>query len=152
MDPRAEAIYAKAAEQIDTLVELAAGLDAADLRRPCPGRERLGDGSVGTVLAHTIDNYLRIAAFVAGAAVPAEGGHRHGHHGSAEIAGPDELRHRLTRARSDLGRIAELDDDALDSVPAAGTFRFCDGNRTVEQILAALLTHQGHQVEALGQR
>jgi DinB family protein len=149
MDARAEALHANAAQQIDTLIEFAADLDTADLRRPCPGRERLGDGSVGTLLAHTTDNYLRIAAFLRGEASPTEGGHRPGHHGPTKAADPDELRHRLARARVELGRIAELDSDELDSIPPAGSFRFSDGNRTVEQVIDAVLTHQGHQVEAL---
>jgi hypothetical protein len=62
---------------------------------------------------------------------------------------PDELRHRLAGARVQLGAIAELDGEELDSIPAAGSFRFSDGNRTVEQIIGAVLTHQGHQVDAL---
>jgi hypothetical protein len=49
----------------------------------------------------------------------------------------------------DLGRIVELDDRQLDSIPLEGAFRFCDGNRSLEEVLTSLLTHQGHQVEAL---
>lgn len=149
MDTRAETLHTKAAQQIDALIEFAADLDSADLRRPCPGRERLGDGSVGTLLAHTSDNYLRIAAFLGGDAPPTEDDHRPGHHGSFEAADPDELRHRLARARVQLAEIAQLDGDQLDSVPAPGSFRFCDGTRTVEQVIDSVLNHQGHQVEAL---
>lgn len=149
MEARAEKLHSEAAGQIDALIEFAANLESADLHRPCPGRERLGDGSVGTLLAHTADNYLRICACLRGDAPSTEGGHRPGHHGPGEAANPGELRDRLARARVELGRIAELDGDELDSIPAAGSFRFADGNRTVEQIVGALLTHQGHQVEAL---
>lgn len=149
MEPRAEALHREAAKQLDELIELAADLDSADLRRPCPGRERLGDGSVGTLLGHTTDNYLRIAAFLDGTATSTESDHRPGHHGPGEAADPDELRHWLARARVELGRIAELDGEELDAIPAAGGFRFADGNRTVEQIIGSVLAHQGHQVEAL---
>jgi hypothetical protein len=172
---RTEALYSKATGQIDTLIDLASDLDDADLRRPCPGREKLGDGSVGTVVAHTVGNYQRIGAFLASPGEPTESapspaiGHRiprfghllggwrrhrprdHGH-GDLPAAGgadADELRRQLSTARTDMGRIAELDDRRLDSIPPDGAFRFCDGKRSLEQVLTGLLDHQGHQVEAL---
>lgn len=150
MQARGEALNTKAAEQIDALIEFAADLDSADLRRSCPGREKLGDGTVGTLLAHTTGNYLRIADLAAG-----EGrGHQsrdHGHGDLPAAGGGDaeELRLRLAAAKAALGRLAALDDRRLDSIPPAGTFRFCDGERNLEEVLSALLTHQGHQVEAL---
>ena len=55
----------------------------------------------------------------------------------------------LSASHDTLGRIAELTDTQLDSIPPDGSFRFCDGQRTLEQVLAGLLKHQGHQVEAL---
>jgi hypothetical protein len=145
MAARAEALHSKATEQLDTLIEFVSGLDDADLRRPCPGREKLGDGTVGTLVAHTATNYQRIAAFAVGAEVEA----RHGHLATAGGGEADELRDRLASARRDLSRIAELDDRQLDSIPPEGAFRFCDGNRSLEDVLTSLLTHQGHQVEAL---
>jgi hypothetical protein len=176
MEARAQALHSQAVGQIDTLIGLASNLNDADLRRKCPGREKLGDGSVGTLLAHTADNYLRIAALVAGegpatSAPPgpvarhlrrfgrlADGWRRHrprDHgHGDLPPAGggdADELRDRLSVAQADIGLIAELDDRRLDSIPPEGTFRFCDGKRSLEEVLTALLTHQGHQVEALEQ-
>jgi hypothetical protein len=45
--------------------------------------------------------------------------------------------------------MAELTDDQLDSVPPVGSFRFCDGQRTLEQVVASLLKHQGRQVDAM---
>lgn len=47
------------------------------------------------------------------------------------------------------GQIAELADSQLDAIPPKDAFRFCDGQRTLEQVLAGLLKHQGHQLEAL---
>jgi Mycothiol maleylpyruvate isomerase N-terminal domain len=175
MEPRAEELHSRVAAQIGRLIDLAADLDDADLRRPCPGRNKLGDGSVGTVIAHTTDNYLRIAAFVGtygdgseGAPPTAAPGHsrRFGHllggwrrhrprdhgHGDLPAAGGadlEELRHRLSTARADLASIAGLDERRLDSIPPDGAFRFCDGRRDLEEVLTALLDHQEHQVEAL---
>jgi hypothetical protein len=147
MTPRAEALHSTATGQVDTLIEFVAGLDDADLRKPCPGREKLGDGTVGTLVAHTTANYLRIASFAGGTEV--EG--RHGHLAAAGGGEADALRDQLVSVHQDLARIAKLDDRQLDSIPPEGTFRFCDGNRSLEEVLTALLTHQGHQVEALVQ-
>src|SRR4051812_40243096 len=71
MTVRAEELHSKADLQIGRLIDLTSSVDDAGLRRPCPGREKLGDGSVGTLIAHTGDNYLRIAAFVATEGDPA---------------------------------------------------------------------------------
>jgi hypothetical protein len=59
MAARAKALHLKATDQVDTLIDFVSGLDDANLRRPCPGREKLGDG---TIVAHTAANYERIAA------------------------------------------------------------------------------------------
>jgi hypothetical protein len=175
MTVRAEKLHSKADAQIGRLIDLVSVMDDADLGRPCPGREKLGDGSVGTLIAHTGDNYLRITTFVAAggdSAAPASppypgrhlprlghllGGlrrHRprdHGHGDLPAAGGADvvELRRRLATARTDLVRIAELDDGRLDSIPPEGAFRFCDGKRNLGEVLTALLAHQAHQVEAL---
>jgi hypothetical protein len=144
---RAEPLHSKAAGQVDTLIAFVAGLDDDDLRRPCPDREKLGDGTVGTIVAHTAANYERIAAFASGAEV--EG--RHGHLAAAGSGQATSLRDQLASARHDLDRLAVLDDPQLDSIPPEGAFRFCDGTRTLEEVLTALLTHQGHQIDALTQ-
>ena len=56
---------------------------------------------------------------------------------------------QLKASRDTLGRIGELTDSQLDAIPPKDSFRFCDGQRTLEQVLAGLLKHQAHQVEAL---
>jgi hypothetical protein len=56
---------------------------------------------------------------------------------------------QLSASRASLGRLAELTDPQLDAIPPDGSFRFCDGQRTLEQVLASLLKHQAHQLEAL---
>ena len=180
MTERAHALAATADRQIAELIELLLTLDQAALRRPCPGREKLGDGTIGAAARHTADNYQRIAAFVqtsdrmsATHQPAAPGGHRiprllralgHGpqdhaprDHGAdqhddgytAEDIDLDAVVEQLGASRDALGRIAELTDSQLDQVPPKDSFRFCDGQRTLEQVLGGLLKHQAHQLEAL---
>ena len=47
---------------------------------------------------------------------------------------------QLGAAVETLGRIGELTDSQLDQVPPKDSFRFCDGQRTFEQVLAGLLS------------
>jgi hypothetical protein len=150
------------------------------LSLPCPGREKLGDGTVAALALHTADSYLRIAGFLqaTGQMAGANAGARQGRHriprlllarghaprGHAE-SGHDEGTHdgdytadnvdlhglleRLSAGRDALSLLADLTDERLDTVPPTGSFRFCDGQRTLEQVVASLLNHQGHQVGAL---
>jgi hypothetical protein len=37
----------------------------------------------------------------------------------------------------------------LDTVPPASDMKFCDGQRTLEQVVTNLLNHQNHQLDAL---
>ena len=76
-------------------------------------------------------------------------GHAHGEQYRAENTSRAELIEELEDARESLSRIAELTDRQLDAVPPKDSFRFCDGQRTLEQVLTGLLTHQDHQVRAL---
>src|SRR5450759_1151371 len=180
MTERAQQLSATAEGQIAELIELLSTFDQAALRRPCPGREKLGDGTIGAAARHTADNYQRIAALVqtsdriSTAHQPAaQGGHRIPRflravgHGPQDHANPDHdatqhddsytaenidldvVVHQLNASRSTLSRIAELTDSQLDAIPPKDSFRFCDGQRTVEQVLAGLLKHQAHQLEAL---
>jgi hypothetical protein len=61
----------------------------------------------------------------------------------------DDLLERLSTAWDALTILAELSDEQLDAVPSASEVKFCDGRRTLEQILSSLLKHQRHQVDAL---
>ena len=61
----------------------------------------------------------------------------------------DGLLDGLRRARGHLDVLADLTERQLDAVPPANTMRFVDGTRTLEQILASMLKHQGHQVDAI---
>ena len=179
MTERGKQLHATIDQQIAELLELISTLDEAALRRPCPGREKLGDGTVGASARHTADNYQRIAGFVqtsdrmSDEHGPAQhGGHRiprflrgighgpadhaehdrvAGHDGgyTADTIDVDAVVEQLSASRATLGRIAELTDAQLDAIPPDGSFRFCDGQRTLEQVLASLLKHQAHQIEGL---
>jgi len=162
-----------AARQIAELLAALEGLDTPSLRRPCPGREKLGDGTVGAAAAHTVENYRLIADFVAAGARLTESrrsgerGHRRprllaraGHtrtdhssvHGERYAAGTVDLsalRATLSTARRTLAGIGELSDAQLDQVPPGGSFRFADGERTLQQVLDCLLNHQRHQIDAI---
>jgi hypothetical protein len=165
MTQRAHELATTADGQIGELIDLLGALDQAALRRTCPGRDKLGDGTIGAAARHTADNYQRIAAFVqtsdrmSGAHQPAaHSGHRiprslraFGHgpqdHGddqhdngyTANNIDPDALVEQLNASRHTLGRMAELTDSQLDAIPPKDSFRFCDGQRTLEQVLAILL-------------
>ena len=147
MSPRAVRLHETADRQIAELAELLSTADVAGLTRPCPGRGKLGDGTVGAVAAHTAENYRRIAQFLT-----AGTHHERGPHGAglrASATRPDVLLDRLAAARQSLTAIGRLGDEQLDSVPPAGGMKFADGERTLEQIIASLLKHQRHQVDAL---
>lgn len=168
MNVRGQALRATFEEQLDGLAAVLATLDTAGARRPCPGRAKLGDGSVGTVAAHTVANYERIAAFLAdpgahtrdsssrahapGQHAPGEhapGGHAPGEHAPAADFDRDALAARVASARDRYRRLASVTDGELEAIPPAGSFRFADGRRTLEQVLTGLLGHQAHQLEAL---
>ena len=180
MTERAHELSTTVDRQIAELIDLLSTLDQAALGRPCPGREKLGDGTIGAAARHTADNYQRIAGFVqtsdrmsAAHQPAAHGGHRiprflralgHGpqdhaarDHGAgqpengytADDIDLDAVLEQLAASRDTLGRIAELTDSQLDQVPPKDSFRFCDGQRTLDEVLASLLKHQAHQVEAL---
>jgi hypothetical protein len=180
MTERAKQIHATADRQIVELIGLITTLDEPTLRLPCPGREKLGDGTVAASARHTADNYQRIAGFVqtsdrmSGAHEPPQHGPHHiprflralghgpsdhpehapgaGQHGdqyTADTIDPVAVVKQLSHSRDLLGRIAELTDNQLDAIPPKDSFRFCDGQRTLEQVLAGLLKHQSHQLAAL---
>jgi hypothetical protein len=178
MTEHGKQLHATADQQIAELIGLMSTLDEAGLRLPCPGREKLGDGTVAAAARHTADNYQRIAAFVqasdrmSSAHEPSQhsGGHRiprflralgHGpaEHGSgagqhddqytADTTDPAAVVEQLSASRDTLARIAQLTNSQLDAIPPKDSFRFCDGQRTLDQVLASLLKHQSHQVDAL---
>jgi hypothetical protein len=147
MTTRGEQLQRSIDGQLERLGRVVAALDSERAREPCAGRAKLGDGSIGAVATHTVVNYGRIAGFVDSEA----GGPSEGHHGPGSAGAFDgrALASQLAAAQQELAAIGALSDRELDAVPPAESFRFCDGQRTLEQVLTALLTHQNHQLEAL---
>jgi hypothetical protein len=64
MSERGNQLHATADRQIAHLLDLIATLDEETSRRPRPGRDKLGDGTVASSTRQTADNYGRIAAFL----------------------------------------------------------------------------------------
>ena len=176
MGERGSQLLETADRQISRLIGLVSRVDETVLRLPCPGREKLGDGTVGALASHTADSYLRIAAFLqtTNEPSPARPGSdrvarllsarshtppRHADSGhnditddrayKAENVGLPGLIERLSTGREALSLLADLSDDQLDTMPPAGSFRFCDGHRTLEQVVSSLLKHQGHQIDVI---
>ncbi len=174
MSDRAQQLHDTIDRQIVELTELVSNADQSTLKRPCSGRGKLGDGTVAASAQHTGDNYQRIAAFIQTSdrmyAANSAGPDRHriprfmralshrppdhaGHsklYAAARVDQP-ELLNQLGATRATLRAIASLTESQLASIPPEGSFRFCDGIRSLEQVLAALLKHQEHQLEALRQ-
>jgi hypothetical protein len=114
-----------------------------------PG-QMAGAGTSSAKDGHQIPRFLRARGHRPGD--HADSGHQEDTHDgdyTAENVDLDSLLERLTASRDALAVLAELTDEQLDSVPPAGSFRFCDGQRTLEQVAAALLKHQGHQIDAI---
>lgn len=171
MSERATQLFQTADKQIGDLIALLGAADDAALHAPCPGREKLGDGTVAAVAMHTADNYHRIAEYLVPDAQPSRhtpqrrhripvfggahnrrGGHDHGG-GAGEYRSdkidPPRLLERLETARARLRPLSELSDARLAAVPPASEMRFADGQRRIEQIVVSLLNHQSHQCDAL---
>ena len=173
---RATQLLETATGQIAALIALLSAGGEAVLSLPIPGREKMGDGTLAACALHTAERYQLIAEFIGAAGqmpAPRGGRHRiprfllargHGPGGHAEMGHEtgmhdgdttaadvdvDGLLERLSAARDAFGLLAGFTDERLDVVPPAGAFRFCDGQRTLEQVVIGLLKHQGHQVDAM---
>jgi hypothetical protein len=153
MTERGKQLHATADGQIAELIALISTVDEASLRRPCPGRQKLGDGTVAAAARHTADNYQQIAAFVqtsgrmSSSREPDPG--QHDDQYTADNTDPGAVVEQLSTSRDALAGIAEFTNSRLDAIPPKDSFRFCDGQRTLEQVLASLLKHQSHQLDAL---
>jgi len=64
MSERGNQLFETADGQISELMRLVSRVGETRLSLPCPGREKLGDGTVGALASHMADSYLRIAAFL----------------------------------------------------------------------------------------
>ena len=66
MSVRAQRLHEMARTQVATLERQLRVADGSRLLKPCPGRGRLGDGTIAAVAGHTADRYEDIARFIAG--------------------------------------------------------------------------------------
>jgi hypothetical protein len=151
MGERGAELFETADRQISELIGLLTTRGHAALNLPCPGRAKLGDGTVGATASHTADSYFRIAGFLQ-ATVQGQGGQVLGGHGgdyTAENVDLEDLLGRLSAALNALSLLTDLRDEQFDVVPPASDMKFCDGHRTLEQVVNSLLNHQGHQIDAL---
>lgn len=140
-----------AGRQISELIAVLSTAGETVMTLPCPSRGKLGDGTVAAIAAHTADSYRRIAGFLR-ATVNGQSSHAPAGHGGdyeARNIDLDDLLERLAAARDALALLAELSDEQLDVVPPAGDMKFCDGQRTLGDVVTSLLRHQGHQVDAV---
>jgi hypothetical protein len=145
MEGRGGALLSTAQTQLSDLIRTLQGREDSALKLPCPGRGKLGDGTVGAIVLHIADSYRRIAGFVRGREMDGHGrAHRHEH------VSVDDVLERLSGAMDALAVLGTLSDAHLDAVPPASDMKFCDGQRTLEQVIASLLKHQRHQIDAAG--
>src|SRR5918993_5777237 len=73
---------------------------------------------------------------------PALSCYRPGHGRTLPPATLPDVVDRLTAGKAPIGLLADLTDEQLDSVPPAGSSRFSDGCRTLEQVIDAVIAHQ----------
>ncbi len=159
MNERGTQLQETADGQISELIGLISTGGESALRLPCPGREKLGDGTVAACAMHTADNYHRIAGFLQGQRAGAHTRiakflHRHGEDKHQDNYRADNidlpaLLDRLSSGQAALSPLADLTDEQLNTVPPASDMKFCDGQRTLEQIVTNLLNHQNHQLDAV---
>lgn len=159
MSERGTKLLQTADGQISEAISLLSESGESALILPNPARQKLGDGTVAASALHSADSYHRIADIVR-ASCPGlgqrgvlEDGHAGRDHGNADYRVDNvelqELLDRLSAGRSALSLLADLDDAQLDRVPRAGSARFCDGKRTLEQLVRVALNHQRRNLDAL---
>ena len=162
MSERGTRLMAKADRQLSEMIEFFGTLDKADLHKPCPG-ESTEDGAgdtAGAVAAHMSQGYRFLGKFLQAdgyvAESPATGnrkgrGHRYRpcHGRTLPPAVLPDMVDRLTGGKAPIGLLADLTDEQLDSVPPAGSSRFSDGRRTLEQVIDKVIAHQAAHLMTL---
>ena len=157
MSERGTELMTRMSRQLDEIDEFFGRLNDADLPKPC--RDEGGDDpgrTVGAVAAHVAEGYHRLGQFLRSAGYVGQSPagetshsneHGHGRANSPEVT-PDLL-NRLIAGKAPIGLLADLTDEQLDSVPAAGSSRFSDGRKTLEQIIDQVIAHQAAHLAAL---
>ena len=102
MSDRASQLHATADGQISELIGLLTAGGAAALSVPCPGREKMGDGTVAAFALHTADRYQLIAGFLQARPARCRG-----------RAPGQAARHRIPRflLRAAMGLLATAEED-----------------------------------------
>ncbi len=77
------------------------------------------------------------------------GGDKHQDNYQADDIDLPALLDRLSAGRDALSVLAGLTEAQLDTVPPASEMKFCDGQRTLQQVVTNLLKHQSYQLDAL---
>ena len=154
MSERGKQLLQAANLQIAELLELLSTRGQDSLGLPCAGRQKLGDGTVGATAQHATRVYHLLAQFIATYAAPRSDvafhlPDTHDHQDQYERVDVHELLQQLASASSMLSALAQLTDGELDTAPPSGSFRFCDGHRTLEQVIASVLNHQSHHITAI---
>jgi hypothetical protein len=154
MSERGTRLMVKADSQLSEMIEFFGTLDEADLRKSCPDEsaEHSAGDTVGAVAAHMAEGYHHLGRFLQATGYvpgPPATGNNHGRdHGHAPEALPD-IRDWLTGGKTPIGLLADLTDEQLDSRPPAGSSRFSDGRRTLEQVIDAAIAHQAAHLVTL---
>ena len=162
MSERGTRLMAKADSQLSEMIEVFGTLNEADLHKPCPDESpEDSDGiTVGAVAAHMAQGYHFLGKFLQADRYlpesPATGnrkgrGHRYrpGHGRTFPPAALPDVVDRLTAGKAPIGLLADLTDEQLDSVPPAGSSRFSDGSRTLEQVIYEVIVHQAAHLVTL---
>ena len=162
MGERGTRLMVRADRQLSEMIEFFGTLDEADLRKPCPdesAEDSTGD-TVGAVASHMAQSYHFLGKFLQADRYlpesPATGnrkgrGHRYrpGHGRTFPPAALPDVVDRLTGGKAPIGLLADLTDEQLDSVPPAGSSRFSDGSRTLEQVIDEVIAHQAAHLVTL---
>src|SRR5215204_6714815 len=75
--------------------------------------------------------------------------YRPGHGRTFSPAALPDVVNQLTGGKAPIGLLADLTDEQLDSVPPAGSSRFSDGSRTLEQVIDEVIAHQAAHLVTL---
>ena len=158
MSERGIALMTKVSRQLDEMAEFFGTLGEADLRKPCLKDD--AGSTVGAVAAraaevsHYLGRFLEATGYVPGSLATGNS-HNHGDNYGHGHAAPEALPHlqdlldRRTGGKAAISLLSDLTDEQLDNVPPAGSGRFCDGRRSLERAIDAVIAHQAALLKML---